>query len=287
MRIKANLTLLFVAIIWGTGFVSQGIAAQYQLAFLFNGLSFILASIVLIPFFPKGRKIDKNAWKWILIAGLILFIASALQQVGIYYTKIANAGFLTSLYIVFTPFLLWIGFKEKPHWMDVVAVAGACLGAFFLSTAGILKIQPGDGLEFIGAIFWGLHVVIIGKFASKFEPITFAAGHFLVTGIINLVIGLVFENTDQLVLIPILGSIAYRAIFSIGIGFTLQIWGQHHTAPTDAALILGLESVFAVIGGWVILQQTLLPIQLLGCAIILASVLFSQFKGNVHVLTSR
>ena len=287
MRIKANLTLLFVAIIWGTGFVSQGIAAQYQLAFLFNGLSFILASIVLIPFFPKGRKIDKNAWKWILIAGLILFIASALQQVGIYYTKIANAGFLTSLYIVFTPFLLWIGFKEKPHWMDVVAVAGACLGAFFLSTAGILKVQPGDGLEFIGAIFWGLHVVIIGKFASKFEPITFAAGHFMVTGIINLVIGLVFENTSQLVLIPVLGSIAYRAIFSIGIGFTLQIWGQHHTAPTDAALILGLESVFAVIGGWVILQQTLLPIQLLGCAIILASVLFSQFKGNVHVLTSR
>jgi drug/metabolite transporter (DMT)-like permease len=285
MRIKANLTLLFVAIIWGTGFVTQGIAAEHQLAFLFNGFSFILASIVLIPFFPKGRKIDKNVWKWMLIAGFVLFIASALQQVGIFYTKIANAGFLTSLYIVFTPFLLWIGFKEKPHWMDVLAVAGACLGAFLLSTSGIMKIQPGDGLELTGAIFWGLHVVIVGKFASKFEPITFAAGHFLVTGIINLVIGLFFENPNQLILVPVLGAMIYRAIFAIGIGFTLQIWGQHHTSPTDAALIIGLESVFAVIGGWVILQQTLLPIQLIGCAIILVSVLFSQFKGNINVQT--
>jgi len=284
MRLKANLTLFAVAIIWGTGFITQGIAARYLLAYLFNGLSFILASIILIPFIPRGKKKQPGAWKWMLIAGLILFIATALQQVGIYYTKIANAGFLTSLYIIFTPFLLWLGFHEKPHWMDVLAVIGAGLGAFFLSTAGSFKIQPGDGLELIGAIFWGLHFVILGKFASKFEPVSFAAGHFLVTGILNLLMGLVLEDPGQLMLLPVVGAIAYRAILSIGVGYTLQVWGQRHTPPTDAALILSMEAIFAVIAAWIILNQTLLPIQVVGCGIILVSVLFSQLKGASHVI---
>ena len=211
MRLKANLTLFAVAIIWGTGFITQGIAAKYQLAYLFNGLSFILASLILIPFFPHKKKKQPGAWKWMLVAGLVLFVATALQQVGIFYTKIANAGFLTSLYIIFTPFLLWIGFHEKPHWMDILAVIGAVLGVFFLSTAGSFKVQPGDGLELIGAIFWGLHFVILGKFASKYEPISFAAGHFLVCGVLNLLMGLIIEDPGQLMLLPVVGAIAYRA----------------------------------------------------------------------------
>jgi drug/metabolite transporter (DMT)-like permease len=157
------------------------------------------------------------------------------------------------------------------------------LGAFFLSTAGTFKIQPGDGLELIGAIFWGLHFIILGKFASKFEPVSFAAGHFFVTGLLNLMMGLVFEDPGQLLLLPVVGAIAYRAILSIGVGYTLQVWGQHHTPPTDAALILGMESIFAVIAAWIILDQTLLPIQVVGCGIILVSVLFSQLKGMLHV----
>jgi drug/metabolite transporter (DMT)-like permease len=285
MRLRADLTLLAVAVIWGTGFITQGIAASYQLAYLFNGLSFLLASVILIPFIPRGYRIQPGALKWMLIAGLILFIATALQQVGLFYTKIANAGFLTSLYVVFTPFLLWIGFREKPHWMDVLAVIGAGLGAFFLSTSGSFKIQPGDGLEFTGAIFWGMHFVVLGKFASRYEPITFAAGHFLVTGLLNLLMGFALEDVGQLSLLPVIGAIAWRAILSIGVGYTLQVWGQRHTPPTDAALILGMEAIFAVIAAWIILSQTLLPIQVVGCGIILISVLFSQLKGKHHVVS--
>ncbi len=284
MRLKANLTLFAVAIIWGTGFITQGIAAKYQLAYLFNGFSFILASLILVPFFPHARKKQPGAWKWMLVAGLVLFFATALQQVGIFYTKIANAGFLTSLYIIFTPFLLWIGFREKPHWMDILAVGGAVLGVFFLSTSGSFKAQPGDGLELIGAVFWGLHFVILGKSASRYEPISFAAGHFLVCGMLNLLMGLVLEDPSQLMLLPVVGAIAYRAVLSIGVGYTLQVWGQRHTPPTDAALILGLEAIFAVIAAWLILKQTLLPIQMVGCGIILISVLFSQLKGVRHVI---
>jgi drug/metabolite transporter (DMT)-like permease len=279
MRLKADLTLLSVAVIWGTAFITQGIAAQYHLAYLFNGVSFILATLILIPFIPRKHKITTNQWLWMLIAGGILFFASALQQVGIFYTKVANAGFLTSLYTVFTPFILWATFHEKPHWLDLVAVGIACGGAFLLSTAGSFHIQPGDGLELTGAIFWGLHFVVLGKFASRFEPVSFAAGQFLVGGLVNLFLGLWLENIHQLILFPVILAILYRAVFSIGIGYTLQVWGQRHTPPTDAALILGLESVFAVLSAWLFLKQTLLPIQILGCIIIFVAVMISQVKN--------
>ena len=279
MRLKADLTLFAVAVIWGTAFITQGVAAQYHVAYLFNGVSFILASLILLPFIPRGHKLSREQVKWMLVAGAILFVATALQQVGIFYTKVANAGFLTSLYTVFTPFLLWIGFREKPHWIDLVAVSLASLGAYLLSTAGTFHIQPGDGLELIGAIFWGLHFVVLGKFASRFEPVSFAAGHFFISGLLNFLMGLAFENLGLLTPLPLLGAILYRAVFSVGVGYTLQVWGQRHTPPTDAALILGLEAVFAVISAWVVLHQTLLPVQLLGCIIIFVAVMFSQLKG--------
>jgi drug/metabolite transporter (DMT)-like permease len=283
MRLKADITLFVVAIIWGTGFITQGIAANYRLAFLFNGLSFILAALFLTPFIPRQNKIQPGQWKWMVIAGLILFAATALQQVGLFYTKIANAGFLTSLYAVFTPFLLWVGFRERPHWIDVVAVVGAAGGAYLLSTSGSFQAQPGDGLELMGSVFWGMHFVVLGKFASKYEPISFASGHFFVTGLLNLGLGLAFENVHQLILLPVIGAVVYRALLSIGVGYTLQVWGQHHTPPTDAALILGLEAIFAVLLAWLLLKQSLLPIQVAGCILIFISVLFSQLKGGYGV----
>jgi len=279
MRLKADLLLFLVAIVWGTAFVAQGIAGHYHLAFLYNGVSFILAALILIPFIPHGLKVTHEQWLWMLTAGSVLFVATAMQQVGIFYTKVANAGFLTSLYTVFTPFLLFIGFHEKPHRLDVIAVTMAVVGAFLLSTAGRFQVQPGDALETIGSIFWALHFVVLGKFASKFESISFAAGHFFICGLLNFIVGLFFENLGWLMPLPVLGAILYRAMLSIGIGYTLQVWGQKHTPPTDAALILGLEAVFAVIAGWIALGQILLPIQIVGCTIIFLAVLLSQFKG--------
>jgi drug/metabolite transporter (DMT)-like permease len=279
MRLKADITLFAVAIIWGTAFITQGIAGLYHIAYLFNGVCFILAALILIPFRPRDIQIKREQWKWMIIAGGILFIATAMQQVGIFYTKIANAGFLTSLYTVFTPFLLWIGFRERPRGLDVIAVMMAVVGAFFLSTAGNLVLQRGDALETLGSIFWALHFVILGKFAAKFESISFASGHFFISGFFNLLIGLVVENLHMLTPLPLIGAILYRATLSIGVGYTLQVWGQKHTPPTDAALILGLEAVFAVIAGWIILGQSLLPIQIMGCGIIFSAVILSQVKG--------
>jgi len=281
MRLKADLLLFMVAIIWGTAFVAQGIAGQYKVAYLFNGVSFMLAAVILLPFIPKGirrTKISKDQWKWMFVAGLVLFIATAMQQVGLLFTKVANASFLTSLYAVFTPFLLWIAFREKPHWLDLIAVTLAGIGAFLLSTSGRFQVQPGDSIELIGSLFWALHFVILGKFASKFESVSFAAGQFFVGGFINLVVGLFIEDVSILRALPLLGAILYRATLSIGIGYTLQVWGQKHTPPTDAALILGLEAVFAVIAAWILLDQSLLLVQIVGCVTIFAGVLISQLK---------
>ena len=281
MRLKADLLLFMVAIIWGTAFVAQGIAGQYKVAYLFNGVSFMLAAVILLPFIPKGirrTKISKDQWKWMFVAGLVLFIATAMQQVGLLFTKVANASFLTSLYSVFTPFLLWIAFREKPHWLDLIAVTLAGIGAFLLSTSGRFQAQPGDLIELIGSLFWALHFVILGKFASKFESVSFAAGQFFVGGFINLVVGLFIEDVSILRALPLLGAILYRATLSIGIGYTLQVWGQKHTPPTDAALILGLEAVFAVIAAWILLDQSLLLVQIVGCVTIFAGVLISQLK---------
>jgi len=281
MRLKADLLLFIVSIIWGTAFVAQGVAGRYGLAYLFNGVSFILASVILIPFIPKGTrgtKVTREQWTWMLVAGIVLCFATALQQVGLFFTKVANASFLTSLYAVFTPFLLWIGFREIPHRLDLIAVTLAGVGAFLLSTAGQFQVRAGDALELTGSLFWALHFVILGKYASKFESVSFAAGHFFISGFINLVIGLFVEEISTLTILPVMGAILYRATLSVAIGYTLQVWGQKHTPPTDAALILGLEAVFAVIAAWFLLDQKLLPIQIIGCVVIFIAVFISQFK---------
>jgi drug/metabolite transporter (DMT)-like permease len=282
MRLKADLLLFMVAIIWGTAFVAQGIAGQYGIAYLYNGVSFMLAGFILIPLIPRGAhgiQIPKAQWGWMLVAGVVLCIATAMQQVGLLFTKVANASFLTSLYAVFTPFLLWIGFRERPHWVDLIAVSLAGVGAFMLSTGGQIQIQAGDSIELTGSLFWALHFVVLGKYASRFESISFAAGHFIISGFINFVIGLFVEDVSVLIALPLIGAILYRATLSIGIGYTLQVWGQKHTPPTDAALILGLEAVFAVIAAWFVLKQSLLPVQIVGCVVIFVAVLISQFKG--------
>jgi len=278
MRLKADLLLFMVAIIWGTAFVAQGIAGQYKIAYLFNGVSFMLAAFILIPFIPRGVKISKGQWKWMLIAGIILFAGSALQQVGLLFTKVANASFLTSLYVVFIPFLLWIGFHEKPHLLDMIAVVFAGIGAFLLSTSGGFEVQPGDSMELLGAVFWSFYFIVLGKFATKFVSLSFAAGHFFIGGLINFVIGLFVEDLSILTAAPLIGAVLYRATLSIGIGYTLQVRGQKHTPPTDAALILGLESIFAAIAAWFLLGQSLAFVQVVGCVIIFAGVLISQLK---------
>jgi drug/metabolite transporter (DMT)-like permease len=286
MRLKADLTLLLVAIIWGSAFVAQRFAGQMGSVYLFNGARYLLAALVVIPLALRRWKIHKSnqeitarQYIWMFIAGFFLFIGSALQQVGLLYTTAGNAGFITGLYVVFVPLGLFLIWHEKFHWMAIVAIALAGAGAFLLSTGGRFEIRKGDMIELGGAFFWTLHVILLGKYASRFESISFSAGQLIVCGLLNMSIGIFVEPITSLNL-SLLIAIAYTAIFSLGLGYTLQVWAQSHTPPADAALILSLESVFAVVTGWWLLNEKLAAVQILGCILILIAVLLSQFKDR-------
>ena len=278
MRLKADLTLLLVAILWGSAFAAQRLAGQFGSVFLFNAVRFLLAGLILLLVAARAR-ISRQQWLWICVAGTILFVASALQQAGLLTTTAGNAGFITSLYVVIVPFVMLVGWGERPHWLAVVAVVLAAAGAFLLSTGGSVSFRSGDALELGGALFWSLHVVLLGKFASKFEAISFSAGQLLVGSVLNFGAAVLFERSSIALPPPVWGAILYTALISLGLGYTLQIWGQQHTPPTDAAIILSLESVFAVLGAWVVLGERLALVQILGCIIILFAVILSQAKG--------
>lgn len=278
MRFKADLTLFLVALLWGSAFVAQRVAGQVGSVYFFNAARFLLGAALLLPFARRRLTFSKPQSLWMLAGGAVLFIASALQQAGIRYTTAGNAGFITSLYVVLVPLILLAGWRERPHWLVFVGLMLAILGAFLLSTGGKLHLQPGDGLEFAGSFFWALHVVILGKFAKHYDPLSFSLGQFVVAGLLNFLAGLFLEQFGLIDLEVVLGAVIYTAIVSIGLGYTLQVWAQRHTPPTDAALILSLESVFAVLSGWLFLGEGLVWIQIAGCLLILSGVVLAQIR---------
>lgn len=284
MRLKADLTLLVVSIIWGSAFVAQRVAGQMGSVYLFNGARYLLAALVVLPLALRVKRKDKPSWtmsrdqyKWMIVAGFLLFLGSAFQQAGMVYTTAGNAGFITSLYVVLVPIALFFVWGEKPHWMSIAAVGLAGVGAFLLSTGGRFEVKAGDALELLGALFWTFHVIVLGKFASKFEAMSFSVGQLFVCAILNLSVG-IFAEPMMSFNWPLMFAIAYTALFSLGLCYTLQVWAQRHTPPADAALILSLESVFAVISGWLILNERLVLIQIFGCVLIFIAVVLSQFK---------
>jgi drug/metabolite transporter (DMT)-like permease len=284
MRLKADLTLLLVSLIWGSAFVAQRIAGQLGTVYLFNGARYLLAGLVVLPFALRARRpanpvttLPREQYRWMFLVGFILFGGSAIQQVGLLYTTAGNAGFITSLYVVFVPVALILVWQEKVHWVFLVAVVLAGVGAFCLSTGGSFELRLGDAIELVGALFWTLHVILLGKYASKFEPLSFSVGQLLVCGLLSLGLGIFFERSLPLTL-PLLGAIVYTAFFSLGLCYTLQLWAQRHTPPADAALIMSLESVFAVLAGWLLLKERLTLLQAFGCVLIFVAVLLSQFN---------
>jgi len=289
MRLKADISLFIISILWGSAFVAQRVAGQQGSVYLFNGVRYILAGLIVLPFALRMLRTSKiqggitdqprimpEEYKWMFVAGFLLFVAAAFQQAGMQYTTAGNAGFITSLYVVLVPIILWVGWMEKPHWLSLVAVVLAASGAYLLSTAGRFEFQKGDALELIGASFWALHVVILGKFASKFEALSFSVGQLLVCGLLNLLLGLFVEH--PVFTWTLLAAAAYTSFVSLGLGYTLQVWAQKHTPPSDAALLLSLESVFAVLAGWWLLGERLGGIQYIGCVLIFMAVALSQVK---------
>lgn len=289
-RLQADLLLLCVAVIWGSAFVVQRIAGQHMGFFAFNGFRFILGALILAPIafrkwkFPgqiviHDRRSLRRKFGLALLAGVALFLASALQQAGLEQTTAGTAGFFTSLYVVIVPFMLSLIWRQQIRWITWLAGAMAVLGAGLLSTGGVgLVLAPGDSLELLGAFIWALHVILIGIAVRQFDVLRFSVAQYTVAGLLNLAavglfVGDLFSGIGDA-----WWTILFIGLISTALGYTLQAKAQQHAPPSDAAILLSLEAVFAALFGWLVLAERLDPIQWVGCILILSGVILAQWR---------
>lgn len=276
-RLFSDLVLLFTALVWGGGFVSQRMAAQHLGFFAFNGVRFLLASLVMLPFILRLIGKPDRHLLWILPGGLLLFAGSALQQAGLESTSAANGGFLTSIYVLLVPIFMAIFWKKTNPAVNWIAALAAVAGSYLLSTGGTgLLPSKGDLLVLIGSVLWSLHVIVVGLAVKRLNVFVFSVGQFLLCGLLHLGFSFFTQPATLPDLQAALPAVLYAGLGSVAIGFTLQAVGQRHAPPADASLILSLESVFAAIGGYLILHENLAPVQLAGAGLIFIAITAAQ-----------
>ncbi len=285
MRLKADLLLLSATLLWGSAFVAMRLAAGHGTVFILNGLRFMLGGIVLLPLTRFKGAYSRENLLFVALAGFALFAAVGLQQAGLVTTSAGNAGFITILNVVIVPVLMWIFWHERPTPGLSIAILLALAGGFLLSTAGTFTIHQGDVIIFIGSFFWAMHVVVVARAQGRIDPLPFAFGQFIFCGMLNLLLGIFIEHPTGQQLLYVTPAIIFTAVLSIALGFTLQVIAQKHTPASDAALILTFEAVFAAFFGWLFLHETLLPIQIFGCGLIMGAVIVVQLmNGKMRTL---
>jgi drug/metabolite transporter (DMT)-like permease len=279
-RLRADLALLLVAIVWGSAFAAQRLAAEQISAFTFNGLRFLIGALVLLPLTWRcWERLDRTGWMGVALVGSVLFAGAAFQQLGLRYTTAGNAGFVTGLYVVLIPLILALGWKEPPRRIIWPASLLAATGMFLISTGGKISLKLGDMLELTGACMFALHVILIGILVRKVEVLQLAVSQYLVCGMLSLLVGLGLGGSSLSGLASVWWAIAYTGIFSVGLGYTLQARAQKIAPPADAAILLSLEAVFAALFGWLLLDERLSPPQLLGCGLMLTAMILAQVSS--------
>lgn len=283
--LKSDGLLLLAAAIWGFAFVAQRVGMLYIGPFTFNAVRFALGTLSLIPLLlyqnKKQQKMvpasisTKKLFLGGLLAGTALFVGSSLQQIGIVYTTAGNAGFITGLYVVIVP-ILGLLLKQKAHAGTWIGAFIATIGLYLLSVTESFTISPGDLLVLLSALFWASHVIIIGKLAGRMPSLHIAVFQFAICSLLSFICAILFEEIKPGPILQAMVPILYAGLMSVGIAYTLQIIAQKKAHPAHAAIILSMESVFAVLGGWLILSEKMAFRGLVGCALMLVGMLVSQ-----------
>lgn len=284
--IKSPLLLFLAAFIWGVAFVAQSKAKDYSVEpFTFNAVRNIIGGLTLLPciFFlgrrePKEKKIEENP-KTLLIGGIlcgtVLCIASNLQQIGINYTTVGKAGFITAMYIVLVP-ILGIFLKRRAGIKVWISVFLAVAGLYLLCMTEKLSLGKGDALVLLCALVFAIHILVIDHFSPKVDGVKLSCIQFLVCGILSMIPALILEHPQVSSILTAWLPILYAGIMSCGVAYTLQIVGQKNVNPTVASLILSLESCISVLAGWMLLGQKLSLKELIGCVIMFAAIILAQ-----------
>lgn len=300
-NLKGSIILFITAIIWGTSFVAQSEGMKLIQPFTYNSIRTLIGGAVLVPVILVFRAAAKRSGDYKklnvrvtliggICCGLALCIASSFQQVGIVYTTAGKSGFITALYVIIVPILeLLLGRKQgKKIWLCVFL---AIVGFRLLCIKNDFSINFGDALTLICAVFFACHIIVIDRFLERgADGMVMACVQFFTAGLVMLACMFLFETPRLDRIFDAGGSILYAGVMSCSVAYTMQIIGQRYTAPTIATLIMSLESVFAVLSGWLILGEQLSLKELFGCclvfsAVIIAQVSFPERKNNQKILS--
>ena len=301
---KSPALLFLTAVVWGVAFVAQSVGMDYVGPFTFNCIRCLIGAVVLVPCIwfldgwkqrPDGASCGREAagaqdgasdGSHALLAGgiccgLALFVASNLQQIGIQYTTVGKAGFITALYIVMVP-VFGIFLKKRAGIRVWVSVALAVAGLYLLCITDRLALGKGDILVLLCAVVFAVHILVVDHFSAKADGVRMSCIQFLVCGLLSGVCMLITEHPEMRLILQAWQPILYAGVFSCGVGYTLQIVGQKGTDPTVASLILSLESVVSVLAGWLLLGQRLSVRELGGCALMFAAILLAQMPERLQ-----
>jgi drug/metabolite transporter (DMT)-like permease len=278
--------LIACTFIWGTTFIAQDTGMDNIGPFTFNSVRFFVGFLTVAPFvllFEKKKvyeqiKVKRNQfYKLIIPVGIFLFLATALQQASLLYTDVANSAFFTIFYVPMVPIIVYFLFSEKLHWSIWPSVLACVIGGYLLSDVGDANMRFGDSLVLVGALFWALHIIYIGKIINQFDlPFFIALLQNLVVAALSFLLAVIFEEIDFSKIKLETFEILYAGILSGGAAFALQLFGQRNISVAPAAIVMSLEGVFAAIAAWIILNQILGLNNIIGCMLIVGGILLSQ-----------
>lgn len=286
-KLRGSLALLLGTTIWGFAFIAQSVGMDRIGPFTFQAVRCSLAVLFLLlctfvidfakgalPIFLK-KWADPQLWKVGIICGCALFVAASLQQVGLVYTDTGKAGFITAMYIVLVP-VLGLFLKQKPPKTTVISVVMAVIGLYLLSCLGVTTVNKGDLLIMGCALAFAIQITCIDRLAGALDGLRLNCVQSLVVVLLSLPFMAITETVVPTDILSCWLPLCFAGILSMGVAYTLQIVGQKNLEPTTASLIMSLESVFAAIGGWLILHETMTPPETLGCCLMFAAVILSQ-----------
>ena len=282
-QLSGVIALLGATVIWGSAFIAQSVGMDKIGPFTFQAVRCFLAVVFLFPasaLFSKGKPFwkswaDPALWRSGIICGLALFAASSLQQIGLVYTDAGKAGFLTAMYIVFVPFLgLFVG--QRPGRNALLSLIPAIVGLYLLSCTSVSGINKGDVLLLLCAVAFSVQILLIDRHCAGLDGLKLNCIQALVVAVLSVPSALLTETVDASLIASCWLPLGYAGVLSMGVAYTLQIVGQKRVAPSAAALLMSLESVFAALFGWLLLHETMTKAELLGCVLVFAAVIISQ-----------
>ena len=286
------LSALLCTFIWGTTFIAQDTGMDDIGPFTFNAVRFLVGFLAILPlvflfetkkYSFEFKKDKKLLLRLTIIIGFSLFFGSALQQVALLYTDVANAAFFTIFYVPLVPIIVFLFRKKKIHWSVWPSVCLCLIGGYLLTNFFDATVRLGDSLVILGALFWSFHIIYTDIFIKKFNlPLTLGAAQTMIVALLSFVVGSIYEEFILINIFKEIIPILYAGVLSGGFAFVLQIYAQKNIPPAPAAIIFSLEGVFATIAAWIILSQILEINNILGCIFILCGVLISQLVPLIN-----